>query len=342
MPMAKAKRLPSGSWRCQVYDYTDSSGKKHYRSFTAPTKKQAEFMAAQFSAEERKSRTEMTMGEAINQYIEARTAVLSPNTIKDYRCTYNHHVPSIMKIPINSIKSEDIQKAINAEALTLSPKTIRNINNLLMAVLGVYRPDFRPNISLPQRVRIEYTIPSDDDLRRLLADVKGTEMELPVLLAAFGPMRRGEICALNAKNIKGNIVHVCENMIQNGPGEWIIRHPKSFAGDRYIPFPDFVAELWKGKTGRVVDMTPTALSRRFERIQHRLGMKFRFHDLRHYSASIQHLLVPDAYILQRGGWSSDGVLKQVYRHTLADKTVEMNDKVNRYFENISHEISHEK
>jgi integrase len=339
--MAKAKKLPSGSWRCQVYDYTDSSGKKHYRSFTAPTKKQAEFMAAQFSAEERKSRTEMTMGEAISQYIEARTAVLSPNTIKDYRCTYKHHVPGIMKIPINSIKSEDIQKAINAEALTLSPKTIRNINNLLMAVLGVYRPDFRPNISLPQRVRIEYTIPSDDDLRRLLADVKGTEMELPILLAAFGPMRRGEICALDAKNIRGTIVHVCENMIQDGPGKWIIRHPKSYAGDRYIPFPDFVAELWQGKAGRIVDMTPTALSRRFERIQRRLGMKFRFHDLRHYSASIQHLLVPDAYILQRGGWSSDGVLKQVYRHPLADKTVEMNDKVNNYFKELSQGISHE-
>jgi hypothetical protein len=28
--------------------------------------------------------------------------------------------------------------------------------------------------------------------------------------------------------------------------------------------------------------------------------------------------VPDAYIMQRGGWSSDGVMKSVYRHTLAD------------------------
>ena len=30
-------RLPSGSVRIQAYDYTDDSGKKHYRSFTAPT-----------------------------------------------------------------------------------------------------------------------------------------------------------------------------------------------------------------------------------------------------------------------------------------------------------------
>lgn len=341
--MATAKKLPSGSWRCQVHDYTDENGKKHRRSFTASTKRQAELMAAQFAAEERRSRTEMTMGEAVFSYIEARTSVLSPNTVKDYRCTYNHHISAIKNIPVNSIRSEDIQKALNQEALKLSPKSIRNINTLLMAVLGVYRPDFRPNISLPQKVRVEYNIPTDDDIKRLMVDVKGTEMELPILLAAFGPMRRGEICALRTENIAGNIVHVCENMVQDGPGKWIVRHPKSYAGDRYIPFPDFVAELWKGKRGRIVNMTPTALSRRFERIQHRLGLKFRFHDLRHYSASIQHAMgVPDAYIMQRGGWGSDAVLKQIYRHTLEDKTKEMNDKVNDYFAGISHEVSHEK
>ena len=30
--MAKAKKLKSGSWRCLVYDYTDASGKRHYKS----------------------------------------------------------------------------------------------------------------------------------------------------------------------------------------------------------------------------------------------------------------------------------------------------------------------
>lgn len=33
--MATAKKLPSGSWRCQVYDYTDENGKRHYKSFTS-------------------------------------------------------------------------------------------------------------------------------------------------------------------------------------------------------------------------------------------------------------------------------------------------------------------
>ena len=39
--MATAKKLPSGSWRCRVYDYTDENGKKHYKSFTSDNPKPA-------------------------------------------------------------------------------------------------------------------------------------------------------------------------------------------------------------------------------------------------------------------------------------------------------------
>ena len=35
--MATARKLPSGSWRIQVFDHKDVDGKKHYKSFTAPT-----------------------------------------------------------------------------------------------------------------------------------------------------------------------------------------------------------------------------------------------------------------------------------------------------------------
>ena len=39
--MATAKKLKSGSWRCLVYDCMED-GKRKYKSFTAPTKKEAE------------------------------------------------------------------------------------------------------------------------------------------------------------------------------------------------------------------------------------------------------------------------------------------------------------
>ena len=71
---------------------------------------------------------------------------------------------------------------------------------------------------------------------------------------------------------------------------------------------------------------------------------FRFHDLRHYSASIQHALgIPDAYIMQRGGWEDDTVLKSIYRHAMDQEQDNMNKKANIYFEQtfVQHEMQHD-
>ena len=45
--MASAKKLPSGNWRVSLYIGLDEKGKRKYKSFTADTKKEAEFLAAQ-------------------------------------------------------------------------------------------------------------------------------------------------------------------------------------------------------------------------------------------------------------------------------------------------------
>ncbi len=67
--MVKAKQLDSGNWRCQVYDYTDPAGKKHYKSFTAPTQREAEYAAMTYQIQREHSRTHMTLGEAYDEYI---------------------------------------------------------------------------------------------------------------------------------------------------------------------------------------------------------------------------------------------------------------------------------
>ena len=61
----------------------------------------------------------------------------------------------------------------------------------------------------------------------------------------------------------------------------------------------------------------------------------RFHDLRHYQASILHALgVPDKYIMQRGGWTTDSTLKNIYQHTMADKQKEFDDIAIKHFDSI--------
>ncbi|HCL03279.1 MAG TPA: hypothetical protein DHW61_12890 [Lachnoclostridium phytofermentans] len=69
------------------------------------------------------------------------------------------------------------------------------------------------------------------------------------------------------------------------------------------------------KEGKVVLLSPHVITRRFFPILDKLKIKhFRFHVLRHCSASIMHAIgIPDQYIMARGGCGSDKVLKAIYR-----------------------------
>lgn len=346
----KARKLKSGSWRCQVYSHTeqirqpDGSTKERrvYKSFTCKDpsqngKRKCEQMAAQWALErESAARGMLTFEQAVEQYIASRQNVLSPRTIMDYRATQRNHLDLLLPRNIYDITQAEIQEAINQEAAIVSPKTIRNIHGLISAVMRVYRPDFALNTALPKRRPSNLYIPTEDDIKTLLGVVNGTEMEIPVMLGAFCTMRRGEICALESSDIEGNTIHVSKNMIKDGNGNWIVKTPKSYAGDRYVYAPPFVINKLKGRTGRITNMNPNTITSMFIHYHKRSGLPhFRFHDLRHYSASMQHALgIPDSYIMQRGGWGNDTTLKTVYRHALSDQTKAMSEIANNYFEGL--------
>ena len=46
-----ARKLPSGSWRARLFLGEDENGKKHYKSFTAATKREAERLALNYAEE---------------------------------------------------------------------------------------------------------------------------------------------------------------------------------------------------------------------------------------------------------------------------------------------------
>ena len=352
--MAKAKKLPSGSWRCLVYDHTEEIAQKDgtkkkkriYESFTADTRKEAEYLAAEFALKKnsRDSACKLTYKEALNKYIQEREAILSPATVREYKRSGNRDLIALHDIRLCDMTQDIVQAAINQEALSHSPKSVRNMHGLLSAVLNAYRPDFILKTDLPKRVRPKIYVPSDDEIQQLMTYVKGDIMEIPILLAAFGPMRRGEICALDSDHVSGTIVHVEYAMVLNSQKKWVIKRPKSYAGDRFIDFPQFVIDKLKSRDGRIVDLHPSQISDRFTDILKKAGLPhFRFHDLRHYCASIQHALgIPDVYIMQRGGWGNDGVLKSVYRHAMESQSATANSVANRHFESImQHEMQHE-
>ena len=164
--MPTARKLPSGSWRCQVYSHTERiynekigkwKDRRVYESFTSDDpspagKREAELAAAQFAATKqgRKSMRNMPLSQAMEDYIESRSNVLSPSTIREYRRMQKNNYDSINKIFLNQLTTEKVQKWVNAFAADHNPKTVRNAYGLLSATLNAYLPNSAIVATLPQ------------------------------------------------------------------------------------------------------------------------------------------------------------------------------------------------
>ena len=337
----KAKKLPSGRWRCRVYDGTDPAGKKIYKSFTADSKKEAELMAAKYAAKHKASGTaDRTLRDAYARYIEIKQNTLSPATVREYARAAKADFPELMPLRLSRITQEAVQSAVNVMSASHSPKSVRNAHGLLSAVLKMFAPDIRLTTRLPQARKTDLYVPTEQEVENLVRSIRGTELEKAVLLAAFGSLRRSECCALLISDIEGDIIHVNKAMVLDVHKHWVIKPPKSKVGYRDIKMPGFVIERLVPRTasGRIVDLAPVTLTNYFTLQREKHGLHyFRFHDLRHYQASILHAMgVPDKYIMERGGWSTDSTLKNIYQHTMSEKRKQVEDDIVQRFEQ-SHE-----
>ena len=141
------KQLPSGAYHAQVYSHTDADGKRRYQSFTDYDYNKVLLEVAQFKADKKqdkidKSTHELTLGEAMRQYMEDKKAVLSPSTYKGYYSISRTHFLDLQRISINAITAQQIQRSVSEVSARLSPKTVKNIHGFLTAVFGMFRPDF--------------------------------------------------------------------------------------------------------------------------------------------------------------------------------------------------------
>ena len=334
--MATAKKLPSGAYRCLIY-IGDENGKRKYKSFTAKTKKEAERLALNYQSElEDKQDTVETM---IDNYIKSKEKVLSTTTITGYMSIKNNLMNEILKKKIKSLNSPVIQSWIGSISVGHAPKTVKNAYGLLTAALEYYAPEIKLNVKLPQDKKRKTYVPTDNDIKKLMEYLKGYDLDMYIAcnLSAFGTMRRSEICALTANDVKGNVISVNKAMVKSTDGTWIIKATKNTSSTRDIEMPNFVIDMLP-KEGKLVNINPSRVSDRFIKYLKRLNMRyFRLHDLRHYSASIMHAIgVPDVYIMERGGWSSDETLKRVYRGSIESYKQKFVEQTNKHFETMHH------
>ena len=91
--MANAKQMPSGNWRVQVFLGTDDKGRKLKKSITAPTRWEAEKLAAEFVQNMQTARSRFTVAQAVRGYIDSKKNVLSPSTVFGYENILKTRLP---------------------------------------------------------------------------------------------------------------------------------------------------------------------------------------------------------------------------------------------------------
>lgn len=312
----KIEKLPSGSYRVRkMY-----KGQTYTVTFDGkPTQKEAAIAIAKELEKIKSKKVNMDFQKAAKSYVDMKRNVLSPKTIKEYSEKINRLPNWFCELPISDISQIEINKLVNELSCSRSPKTVRDYHGLITAVMGTFYPSLRISTTLPQRVKSDPYTPSQEDVRRILEAVKGSEFEIPIILACYG-MRRSEICALTPDDIEGDVVHINKALVQNEKKSWVLKSTKTTESTRDIIIPVELAEKIKDQ-GYVYRGCPGSINPYLERIEKKLGIeKFSLHKLRHYFASQMSALgVPEADILKMGGWETDHVMKSVYRHSMMDK-----------------------
>lgn len=345
--LPQIRQLPSGSWTAKIFMYTDESGKDHYQSVTSRDYDEVVRRLAQLRAERKETKQtdpkeRLTVGDAIDRYIESKENVLSPATVRGYRIIREHQLQTIMSCSISELTQDSVQRAVNAEADHSSPKTVRNAYGLLSASLAVYAPHVRLSVRLPQKAPSTVNAPTEEEVMRMVEVSRGTDMEIPVLLGAFCGMRRSEIAGLRWEDVDldAGVIRVRRAEVLGDDGEIHVKPPKTVTSARDILAPNIVIESLAdarktSDSDRVTKMSkPQMISNNFKTVLRRAGLEhYRFHDLRHYLVSMMIAEgVPKKYIADYVGHATENMIDRVYGHIMASKKDEVGEAVKAYFD----------
>ena len=331
----------SGESRYRVrYDYRDN-GERKQRTRTFKSSKEANAYLVEV---EHSINTGMfsdargyTVGQYLDLWLETYAVNVRPNSKKNYSVCIEHHIkPRIGGMRLENLSTIAIQRMYGEilrteyqrakykehgslsvcvrPAKTYSAKTIRNIHALLHLVLdqarreGLIAKNPADDVKLPSARPKDYTIPTPEQMKRLLNKLSSADCFLAILTCAVMGCRRGEALGLYWSDInfeKSTIDFKRALLINNFSNTVEIGELKTKNSQRVLPMPDLLrVELLKmkqakEKAARGADkhvvfssfvfttiqgkpFRPDSISQAFKRAAVNVGLPdMRLHDLRH-------------------------------------------------------------
>ena len=324
MKTPKIRQLPSGNWFVQ----TMVDGKKIY--ITEPTREMAEakVIAIKSGLIKEQRKTEKTLRQVADDYIEERRNILSPATIRDLRFTVKR-LSSIADRPLSSVKW---QKVIDDLTQAYSPYTVIVTWGSIKGIISEYID--LPKVRLPQRTPPEPKFLRPEQIPVFIDAVKDTDFAIPALLA-LSSLRAAEIQALTWDDIT-DVIRVHSAEVKDENGDKVVKSTKTSSSTRTVPIliPELREALDRERgTGKVAKYATNTLYRKINKVCDDLGFcRTGLHGLRHSFASLcYYCRVPTKISMQIGGWSSERTMLQIYTHVAESDIVEQSKVLSDFF-----------
>lgn len=301
--------------------------------------------------------SDMTVADYLRHWLEAYARVnVSGKTLERYtEIIESAIIPALGKTLLAKLTPMAIQHFYSAQLTSgakrgggLSARTVLHYHRVLHEALrhAVKWQVLSRNPSdavEPPRPKASIVRPLDEaGCFRLLGDVKGTDLAIPVFLAIWTGMRRGEILALRWADVdlERGVAMVTRTLQQTAEG-LCFKEPKSAKSRRQIALsPETVSMLKSHKARQSQDrlllgadyasgdlvcargdgtpMKPDTFTASFRGFVSRRGMtSLRFHDLRHTHASL--LLKGNIHpkvVSERLGHATIGITLDTYSHLM--------------------------
>lgn len=236
----------------------DSTGKRIKKSPSFKKLKEAVKALQEFEArklrEELVIPNEQTLRDYLIYWLDVvKKPHIQQTTYYGYEKIINNHlIPHLGDIAIQKLTVKDMNYyfANMAEETDLSKSTLKKHYDLLKSVLTtavkeeIIRKNIMSNVQSIKPDKKEVEIYTIEQLQQLFACLKGHPLELPVKIAAFLGLRRGEINGLRWENcdLDKREIYIVETRTQAGK-EVYSKGTKNDSSQRRLSIPDEIYEL---------------------------------------------------------------------------------------------------
>ena len=317
MKIPEPRKLKSGSFFIQLrlngvsIPVTASSAKE--------CKRQAQLIKAEHMAGKRLvERSEKTLGELIDMFIEKYESSLSPVTIRTYAGVRRNRFKGYMDKPYSAIK--DWQSMINAELKVAAKKTVRTAWGTVTTALtdaGYKIPD----VKLPRPAESDLTFLEPEEIQPFLEAVRGDDAEVEILLDLHG-LRVSEtvyVVRNNMIDLKHNVINVRGAVVPDKNHKYVEKDTnKTKASTRSVPImiprlAELVAE-YQAKGEPIPTHAESTLLKHIHAACKKAGVTdVTNHGLRRTFASLGYSTgVSELALQQMGGWDDAETMHRIY------------------------------